>query len=36
MICKEERDVFEEMRKLDEFGMEKFGTYLIDYTPVAW
>ena len=25
-IYKEERDVFEEMRKVDECGMEKFGT----------
>ena len=25
-IYKEERDVLEEMRKIDECGMEKFGT----------
>ena len=25
-ICKEVRDVLEEMRKMDECGMEKFGT----------
>ena len=29
-IYKEERGVFEEMRKLDECGMEKFGALLID------
>ena len=25
-ICKEERDVLEEMRKIDECGVETFGT----------
>ena len=25
-VCKEERDVFEEMREIDQCGMEKFGT----------
>ena len=29
-MYKEERDVFEEMRKIDECGMGKFGARLID------
>ena len=29
-ICKEERDVLEEIRKIGECGMDKFGTLLLD------
>ena len=32
-IYKEERDVLEEMRKMDECGMEKFGT-LVDLSLI--
>ena len=29
-MCKEERDVLEEIRKIGECGMDKFGTLLLD------